>query len=175
MSGETRLAWLADFRGDGTAAFRRATPEMPASFTAYSRANLEKLRREMRDALVEDGLFPKEAEAMLRTWEGSYFQSRGLRLFYIVPREWTDRHLPLKISPEAEVVRVMIGRIELVTPEQRRTLERLVTLDVVNASDLPGGYFLLGRFAPALLADEHRRRPTEGTMRWMSALQIGAE
>lgn len=173
LSGETRIAWLADFRGDGTAAFRRAGPEMPAVFSEYSRENLDKLRKEMYGELQAEGLFPEEAEAMLKTWEASYFQSRGLRLFYIVPREWTDRRLPLKISPAAEVRRAMIGRIELVTPGQRRTLERLVKLAAVNPADLPGGYYLLGRFANALLADEHRRRPTKGTLRWMNALQIG--
>ncbi len=56
---------------------------------------------------------------MLKTWEESYFQSWGLRLFYVVPREWTDRHLPLRVSGEVEITRAMIGRIELVTPEQR--------------------------------------------------------
>lgn len=67
----------------------------------------------------------------------------------------------------------MIGRIELVTPAQRRTLERLVQMPAVDSADLPGGYFLLGRFANALLAEEHRRHPTEGTSRWIAALQIG--
>lgn len=175
LSGETRVAWLADFRSDGTAAFRLASAEMPVEFSDYFPENRELLRKEMRDELVAEGLFPKEAEAMLETWKDSYFHSRGLRLFYMVPREWTDRHLPLKISPAAEVSRAMIGRIELVTPEQRRTLERLVKLDSVNPTDLPGGYYLLGRFANALLADEHRRRPTEGTLRWMNALQLGGE
>ncbi len=175
LSGDTRAAWLADFRGDGTAAFCRGVPEMPVKFSEYSRASLDRLRAEMRGELVAEGLFPKEADAMLKTWEDSYFQTRGLRLFYIVPREWTDRHLPLKISPAAEVQRAMIGRIELVTPEQRRTLERLVKLDFVNPADLPGGYHLLGRFANALLADEHRRRPTEGTLRWVNALRLGGE
>lgn len=175
LSGETRVAWLADFRGDGTAAFRRAGAEMPAEFSGYSRENRDLLRKEMRDELVAEGLFPKEADVMLETWKDSYFQSRGLRLFYMVPRPWTDRHLPLTVSPAADVTRAMIGRVELVTPGQRRTLERLVKLDAVNPADLPGGYYLLGRFANALLADEHRRRPTEGTLRWMNALQLGGE
>ncbi len=173
LSGETRIAWLADFRGDGTAAFRRASAEMPADFSGYSRKNVGLLRKEMCDELIAEGLFSREAEAMLKTWEDSYFQSLGLRLFYMVPREWTDRHLPLKISPPAEIMRAMIGRIELVTPDQRRLLERLVKLDAVNPADLPAGYYLLGRFANAFLAEEHRRRPTEGTRRWINALQLG--
>lgn len=173
MTGEIRAGWLADFRGDGTMAFVKASPEMPAGFTGYSKENLKILRSQMRDELIAEGLFPKEAEAMLKTWEESYFHSRGLRLFYMVPREWTDRHLPLRVSGDVKVTRAMIGRIEMVTPEQRKTLARLVKMPAVSTSNPPGGYYLLGRFAKALLADEHRRKPTEGTLRWVLALQIG--
>lgn len=175
MSGETRAGWLADFRSDGTMAFVKAGATMPAKLTGYSRESLARLREEMRKELVVDGLFPKEAEAMLKTWEESYFRSRGLRLFYMVPREWTDRHLPLRISGETKIVRVMICRIELITSEQRATLQRLVQLPSLRAEDLPGGYFLLGRFANALLADAHARQPTEGTQRWVDLLRLGGE
>ncbi len=48
MTGETRPGWLADFRGDGTVAFVRASAEMPGVFTNYSRENLGALRAEMR-------------------------------------------------------------------------------------------------------------------------------
>jgi hypothetical protein len=175
MTGETRAGWLADFRGDGKAAFVKAAARMPGTFAGHSQENLARLREEMRRELLAEGLFPREAEAMLRTWEDSYFRSRGLRLFYLVPREWTDRHLPLRISGETEIIRAMIGRIELVTPEQRATLQRLVQLPSLRAEDLPGGYFLLGRFANALLAAEHARRPTDGTRRWGEVLRLGGE
>lgn len=174
LEGHTRAAWLADFRSDGTAAFRRAGADMPADFSDYDRQNVTLLKEEMRSELIAEGLFPKEAEAMLKTWEASYFQSQGLRLFYIVPREWTDEHLPLKISGDARITRAMVGRIEMVTPAQRKTLERLVNMESIDRTNLPGGYYLLGRFADAILAGEHRRQPTEGTRRWMSTLMIGA-
>lgn len=173
MTGETRVGWLADFREDGTVAFVKAGTEMPANFTGYSRTNLAALRAEMRDELIAEGLFSKEADAMLATWEESYFQSRGLRLFYMVPREWTDRHLPLRVSGDTQITRAMIGRIELVTPDQRETIERLVKMPSVSSSELPGGYYLLGRFAKALMVDQHLRQPSEGTRRWMLALQCG--
>jgi hypothetical protein len=175
MTGETRVGWLADFRSDGTMAFVKAGAEMPATLSGHSKENLVLLRNEMREELIAEGLFPKEAEAMLKAWEDSYFRSRGLRVFYMVPREWTDRHLPLKISGETEIVRAMIGRIELVTPEQRATLQRLVKMPSLRPDDLPGGYFLLGRFANALLMDEHRRHETEGTRRWVEMLRLGGE
>lgn len=64
--------------------------------------------------LVEQGLFPKEAEAMLRTWKHFWFEE-GLRVLYLVPRQLTDRVLPLSISPApTELVRVMVGRIDFV-------------------------------------------------------------
>jgi len=175
MTGETRAGWLADFRSDGTMAFVKAGPEMPAKLTGFAKENLARLRNEMREELIKEGLFPKEAEAMLNTWEESYFRSRGLRLFYMVPRDWTDRHLPLKISGETKTVRAMVGRIELVTPEQRATLKRLVEMPSLKSDDVPGGYYLLGRFANALIADEHRRNATEGTRRWMQLLQLGGD
>ena len=66
-----------------------------------------------------------EAAALLDTWKLSYFESSGLRLFFLVPRQWTDDVLPLEISTPAKVVRVMIGRIELVSPAQRDLLDQI--------------------------------------------------
>jgi hypothetical protein len=48
-----------------------------------------------------------------------------LRVFFLVPRAWTDFVLPLQISEPAEINRVMVGRIELVTPAQRNNLREL--------------------------------------------------
>ena len=59
------------------------------------------------------GLFADEAEAMLNTWKASYFQKAGLRVFYIVPRAWTDYFLPLEFSVPTRVNRVIVGRIDL--------------------------------------------------------------
>ena len=137
--------WLADIRTDGTVAYRTLGPvkllserhkmrlmvrnvsSIRASFDPqdYDGANLSKLRKSMHEALVKDGLFADEADALLNTWEVSYFKSPGTRLFFIVPRAWTDHVLPLEISAPADVTRVMVGRIELVTPESRAALQRL--------------------------------------------------
>ena len=78
----------------------------------------------MKATLRKEGLFDEEAEAMLSTWELSYFKSPGLRLFFTVPREWTDHVLPLSISVPSKITRVMVGRIELVTPAQRARVKR---------------------------------------------------
>ena len=66
--------------------------------------------------LVAQGLYQKEAAAMVDTWRDSWFEE-GLRLFYIVLRSAVDEILPLEINPApASVARVFVGRIELITP-----------------------------------------------------------
>jgi len=134
--------WLVDVRQDGKMAMRsiarialgeKQPPRIDASFAddQYS-SDLTALRRSLRDALVGDGLYEDEADALLNTWETSYFRRPGLRLFYLVPREWTDSTLPLSIresgqsgAPAPEVRRVMVGRVELVTPGQRQKLAQI--------------------------------------------------
>jgi hypothetical protein len=129
-------AWLVDVREDGACAFRTlgtlpasagARATVPAEFpaTEFGPKRLAQLQTEMRDALVTDGLFPDEAEALLRTWEVSYFKAPGLRLFYLCGASDIERLLPLQISVPCEIKRVMIGRIEIVTPEQRALLAKI--------------------------------------------------
>lgn len=132
-----RRLWLVHIRADGKTAFRAIEPirvtadpqqtatTVPFDFADYSAENLDQLWRDMHAALVEAGLFDDEAAAMLQTWQKSYFASGGLRLFFIVPPGWTDHYLPLSISQPAEVTRVMMGRIELISPQQRALLQKL--------------------------------------------------
>ena len=68
--------------------------------------------------MIRSGLFADEADAMLNTWKASYFEKPGLRVFYIVPREWTDYFLPLELSVPADVTRVIVGRIDFAASRQ---------------------------------------------------------
>ncbi len=78
-------------------------------------------------ALVKAGLYEKEARAMVNTWEHSYFRTEGLRLLAILPRDLTDEVIPIKIQPAPdELVRVMVGRVEILTPGVERRLEKAV-------------------------------------------------
>lgn len=175
-----KRAWLADLRADGTAAFReldlgpRTETSGLFSKTEYSRENAAALRLRLREALIADGLFPKEAVAMLDTWEESYFRSPGLRLFFLVPQAWTDRHMPLTLSVPARVSRAMVGRIEIVTPDQRRYLGILSEKKEFDRGDVPAAYYLLGRFANALIIDELRRRPTPGLKQLTQTYRIAS-
>ena len=87
-----------------------------------------RLGREMADALTTKGLYPREAEAMVKTWNDSWFQEDGVRVLYVLSREWTDRTLPLTIEPAPrEVVRVVVGRAEVITPAVERQLTDTLT------------------------------------------------
>ena len=175
--------WLADFKSgyknDGQCAFRVITnvhlangnssalvlmPAMPATFadSDYSTANVDLLRKSMHDSLVAAGLYSDEADALLNTWRLSYFRSGGERVFFIVPQSWTDRVLPLQIQPAADITRVMVGRIELVTPEQRALLNKMATMpaDSSDFNQLLEDYNQLGRFAAALIINEEHLHPS---------------
>lgn len=122
-----RHVWLVDVRADGAIAFRShgrvdldtASPGKELARLErfrdadYAAAHRAPLRASLKNTLIEDGLFADEAEAMLNTWQHSYFEKPGLRVFYVVPREWTDYFLPLTVSVPARVNRVILGRIDL--------------------------------------------------------------
>jgi len=83
---------------------------------------VEALRRELEKTLVEQGLYEKEAAAMVKTWRDSWFEE-GLRVFYIVPRRETDAILPITINPQpSELARVFVGRAEIITPEMEKNI-----------------------------------------------------
>lgn len=78
--------------------------------------DLASLRKDLEALLVEHGLYPREAAAMLETWRDSWF-TEGTRLFYLLPQAAMESILPLDITPKpAQVARVFVGRIEVITP-----------------------------------------------------------
>jgi hypothetical protein len=88
---------------------------------------IEALQCELESALMAEGLYAKEAAAMVKTWRDSWFEE-GLRVFYVVPRRVTERILPITLNPQpAELVRVLVGRAEIITPEMRQELFAAVT------------------------------------------------
>ena len=114
----------------------------------------EQMRQQMRKSLIAAGLYASEADAMLKTWDDSWFAEQGVRVLYLLPRPWADRVLPLSLIPAPrEVARVMVGRAEILTPAMEKTLtleveryrtgdEAARTIAVENARALG-----LGRFA----------------------------
>ena len=81
----------------------------------------------LRNALVIAGLYDKEADAMIKTWRNSWFEA-GMRVFYILPRPTTDAVLPITIDPRPdELVRVLVGRTEIITPEMEKSVREQVS------------------------------------------------
>lgn len=95
-----------------------ATPTLDGS--------LEPLFSDLEGMLIEQGLFPDEAHAMLETWKLSWFEE-GSRVLYIVPRSLVDSVLPLTITPApAQLTRVFVGRLELITPATQQSVANAV-------------------------------------------------
>ena len=133
----TRLPrlWLVDVAADGGVRYQTIDPTgNSAQAKAFPKAapnapgTLKALKAELAQALRSQGLFADEAAAMLETWRLSYFESEGLRVFFVLPQAWTDQRLPLSISTPADITRVMVGRVELVTPHQREALQKIYAL-----------------------------------------------
>lgn len=90
--------------------------------------NMDAVLQDLQKILVASGLYEKEAAAMIKTWRDSWFEE-GLRVFYILPRKTTDTILPVKIDPQPpELVRVLVGRAEVITPEMERSVRQQVSL-----------------------------------------------
>jgi hypothetical protein len=78
--------------------------------------SLPELRNELEANLVRNGLYPKEASAMLDTWGDSWFEE-GARVFYIVPLSLVNKVLPLSITPQpVQTARVFMARLEILAP-----------------------------------------------------------
>lgn len=86
-----------------------------------------KVRYEFTARLVGSGLYEKEARAMVNTWKESYFRTDGVRAIFMLPQSWTDETIPLGISPQPkQIVRVMVGRVEMLTPDRERRAENAI-------------------------------------------------
>lgn len=94
---------------------------------AYEVSSVDQLAEEMAQALTREGLYRKEADAMVNSWRDSWFAEQGTRLLYLVPQKLTDELLPLEISPRPdEIVRVLVGRMEIMSPEEESRILSLV-------------------------------------------------
>lgn len=201
QDGQCAFRPLAGFDVSGDTTARLAETSYRFTDTDFAPQNRARLEAAMHDALIEDGLFADEAAALLATWQKSYFASPGLRLFYLVPRQWTDHYLPLALSQPASVNRVMIGRLELIGDEQRALLDRVARVAPSDGSwidKIPESaarerflagrtdfgdlgvaippdyqiYLKLGRFRNALVAHEEHVRPSETLTRFIDTYEL---
>ena len=128
----------------------------------------EVARKQLYEALIESGLYPKEAHAMLATWNDSWFEE-GLRVFYIVPREMVDSLLPITISPRPDkLVRTFVGRIELLAPWMR---EKISAALQTGDTEMLGRY---GRFLEPWLQQMEVAPENPRVSAWMDAKRMEA-
>src|SRR5262249_4103989 len=80
--GLIRHAALADLAGGATSEIDTGafTAKVPLA------DGVPAVKAAVADALVKEGLYAKEAQAMVNTWERSYFRSEGLRILSVLPR-----------------------------------------------------------------------------------------
>jgi hypothetical protein len=102
----------------------RTTVRLRGRFLSKARV-VARLGKQVQRTLVAQGLHADEARAMVRTWSKSWFTSQGTRILYVVPAGFVDSVLPIRITPKPDkLVRVFVGRIELMTPEEEGKVER---------------------------------------------------
>jgi len=88
---------------------------------------LAKAEDRIANALRWSGLYGDEAVSMVKTWTHSYFHTPGLRVLYVLPDEWTNDLLPMRVRPApTEIKRTLVGRIEVLTPAEEATVVALI-------------------------------------------------
>ncbi|HSU54476.1 MAG TPA: hypothetical protein VLT36_10480 [Candidatus Dormibacteraeota bacterium] len=130
------------------------------------------LAKEMAVALESQGLYAREAAAMVKTWKDSWFEEEGVRVLYLLPRSWTDQTLPLNIEPApTALTRVMVGRAEVLTAAHQQQLSNALTKaqqgDKTARDEAVAQLRKLGRFAqPALNLAARGARPEVMQSAW---------
>jgi hypothetical protein len=115
------------FRNVGALAPGRLNKTPPTLDRPSLDGSFSQLLYELENALIAQGLYLREAQAMVETWRDSWFEE-GSRLIYIVPSPVINAILPLQVEPvPAQTARVFVGRIELVTPETKLSVEEALS------------------------------------------------
>jgi hypothetical protein len=129
--GKDEIAHLIIFENQGGKIGYRLCDAFTGEMT-HERPILDKsmdaLLEDLKQILVASGLYEKEAAAMIKTWRSSWFEE-GMRVFYVLPRNTTDQILPVTIEPRpAELVRVLVGRAEVITSQMERAVQQQISL-----------------------------------------------
>jgi hypothetical protein len=126
---ELRNLFIYEVRADGSLSWMTldrlgAGETFGMDFGKPTATGADSLAAALRKALVGQGLYEKEAAAMVKTWESAWFAERGMRVLYLLPRAWTDRMLPLAVTPAPQKIeRVMVARAEIITPAMEAALQ----------------------------------------------------
>ncbi len=105
------------------AKLERLQPNEQHKFAEPKAMSAEELAALVERSLIAEGLYEKEAKAMVATWQQSWFTEEGTRVLYMVPTSVTESLLPLHVSPQPqETVRVLVGRLEIMSPESEQQM-----------------------------------------------------
>lgn len=120
----------------------------------------EQLVKLLTEKLTLTGLYEKEALAMARTWQQGYFNDEGLRVLYVLPRDFVDWELPVtmdagdgwtygkhKQAKAIPFVRTFVARCDLLTPSREAELAALVDKAASGDEEALAGLDRWGRFA----------------------------
>src|SRR5262245_5001384 len=123
--------------------------------------SLESLNCRLEEMLISQGLYEKEARAMIKTWQDSWFEE-GLRVYFLVPRKVIDTLLPISIRPRThEITRVFVGRAEIITPEIEQEIQNAARQFIAGTYDEYNEALKTvkryGRFAEPILRDMMNR------------------
>jgi len=148
----TSPVWLLNVTADrgvyvrlerGEAGFESRLPDVGSAQPMA--AFVDALANELTGALGATGLYHDEALAMVNTWRAQWFSTPGVRVLYFAPDAWLERELPLTIAPApAAIERVMVMRMELLTPSQEDADVSGMLQDLAGARE---HFAALGRFA----------------------------
>jgi hypothetical protein len=131
-SGSDAIAGLFLVRVEGRKVFFKVQDRLAAGAEVSMRestvkSTAEKLGDAVAGMLVKQGLYEKEARAMVKTWSTDWFGEDGTRVLYFVPESLTREFLPLSIEPKPDrLVRVLVGRHDILTPERELQVDALV-------------------------------------------------
>ena len=137
-------------------------------FSELRTVSNDQLAQIVCECLMAEGLYEKEAAAMVATWQQSWFTENGMRVLYTVPGSITDELLPLHITPKPQqMLRVLIGRMEIMSPTSEQAMIKVVAHSVTSRArhyavqnesgtaspyDIPKGIRAFGRMAEPALA-----------------------
>jgi hypothetical protein len=124
-------------------------------------------KKQVRQALLDAGLFGAEADALLKIWQTRLLEAAGVTVFHILPAGEYDRMLPLDILPAPATKPVRVGialhphvEVEPERAEQVGALIRQLDDPKFQTRDVASKALLeIGPLAIAMLRAELQKAP----------------
>lgn len=123
-------------------------------------------RHHLTAMLEARGLSGQMARSTARAWVSGDLVEPGTRIIYLMPRSWADKLYPMTLQPNPdELVRALVGRVEILEPEDEQAAVNRVKTAYFNdtsLTELARG----DRFAPPTFRRACQLIDTSQTARW---------